>query len=98
MWRNGTRKSEGAFENPPGGKQPRKAGRSNVNFGCGTKARGRRPETKKKTAAKQFAGGFPVAGIAHPPGRANPKHVKGPDRGFKSQETDNGYSPTMAWR
>ena len=53
---------------------------------------------KRKTAAKQFAGGFPVAGIAHPPGRANPKHVKGPDRGFKSQETDNGYSPTMAWR
>ena len=106
MLRNVTRESEADFRKRPCGKQPkrpcgkqpREDERSEVKFGFGSKVRGRRPETQRKTAAKQFAGGFPVAGIAHPPGRANPKHVKGPDRGFKSQETDNGYSPTMAWR
>ena len=98
LLRNVTRESEADFRKRPCGKQPREDEHSEVKFGFGSKVRGRRPETQRKTAAKQFAGGFPVAGIAHPPGRANPKHVKGPDRGFKSQETDNGYSPTMAWR
>ena len=98
LLRNVTRESEADFRKRPCGKQPREDERSEVKFGFGSKVRGRRPETQRKTAAKQFAGGFPVAGIAHPPGRANPKHVKGPDRGFKNQETDNGYSPAMAWR
>ena len=56
--RNVTRESEADFRKRPCGKQPREDERSDVKFGFGSKVRGHRPETQRKTAAKQFAGGF----------------------------------------
>ena len=58
MLRNVTRESEADFRKRPCGKQPREDERSEVKFGFGSKVRGHRPETQRKTAAKQFAGGF----------------------------------------